>query len=115
MICNLISKVVVVANPTESAKKLAEFLKRRKFLGYEILKCEGDIDLTLNELLNLIRELIKVEDRISVMSILEKESHRWIEEVDFAVKMIGSGKPKLLQEETLFHKEMMGEGLYRQF
>ena len=29
--------------------------------------------------------------------------------------MIGSGKPKLLQEETLFSEEMMGEGLYREF
>ena len=105
--------MVSVENPTESAKKLAEYLKRRKFLGYEILKHNGDIDLTLEELLVLIRELIKVEDRVSVMTILEKESHRWIEEVELAVKIIGSGRPKLLQEETLFNEKMMGDGIYK--
>ena len=71
--------------------------------------------MTLDELLYFIRELIKVEDRVSVIHILEKESRCWIEEVDFAIRMIGSGKPKLLQEETLFSEEMMGEGLYREF
>ena len=79
MICNLISKVVAVANPTEPAKSLAEFLKRRKFLGYEILNREGDIDLTLDELLGLVKDLIKIEDRAEVIKILELDSHRWID------------------------------------
>ena len=79
MICNLISKVVTVANPTEPAKSLAEFLKERKFLGDEILEKKGDIDLTLDELLGLVRDLIKIEDRAEVIKILELDSHRWID------------------------------------
>ena len=79
MICNLISKVVAVANPTEPAKSLVEFLKRRKFLGYEILSKEGNIDLTIDELLGLIENLMKIEDRSEVVKILEMDKHRWVE------------------------------------
>ena len=90
-------------------------MKRRKFLGYEILNRKEDIDLTLDELLRLIRELIKIEDRANVIQILSKPSHCWIEEVEFAVKMIGGTAPKLLQEEILFHEKMMDEDLYKEF
>ena len=79
MICNLISKVVAVADPTEPAKSLAEFLKERKFLGDQILEKKGDIDLTLDELLGLVRDLIKIEDRAEVIKILKLDSHRWID------------------------------------
>ena len=79
MICNLISKVVAVADPTEPAKSLAEFLKERKFLGDQILEKKGDLDLTLDELLGLVRDLIKIEDRAEVIKILKLDSHRWID------------------------------------
>ena len=65
---------------------------------------EGDIDLTLDDLLGFIRELIKIEARADVIKILEKDSHCWIEEVEFKVKMLGGTAPKLLQEETLFNE-----------
>ena len=60
----------------------------RKFLGYQILEKEGDINLTLDELLSLIRELIKIEERVEVIKILELDTNRWKEEVRFQTKML---------------------------
>ena len=115
MICNLISKVVAPACPTLKAEELAQFLKRRKFIGQEILNREGDIDLSIDELLGMIEKLMKIEDRAEVIKILSHDKNCWVDEVDFAVKMLGGVAPKLLQEETLFNEAATKDGLKSEY
>lgn len=43
------------------------------------MKRKGDIDLTIDELLDMIEKLMKIEDRAEVIKILDMDTHRWIE------------------------------------